>query len=98
MRSIDPVAAVGQDRYSLGVAFGSLSEWMKAIDMEERPGLDMVHVPYRGAAPEVADLIGGQVHVIFDNLPGSIEHIRAGNLRALAVTTARAVALPDVPT
>jgi tripartite-type tricarboxylate transporter receptor subunit TctC len=62
-------------------------------------GLDMVHVPYRGAAPAVADLIGGQVHVVFDNLPGSIEHIRAGNLRALAVTTtARADALPDVPT
>src|SRR5204863_9903299 len=62
-------------------------------------GVDMVHVPYRGAAPAVMDLIAGQVHVVFDNLPGSIEHIRAGKLRALAVTTkTRSDALPDVPT
>ena len=62
-------------------------------------GVDMVHVPYRGAAPAVMDLIAGQVQVVFDNLPGSIEHIRAGSLRALAVTTAaRSDALPDVPT
>jgi tripartite-type tricarboxylate transporter receptor subunit TctC len=59
----------------------------------------MVHVPYRGAAPAVMDLIAGQVHVVFDNLPGSIEHIRAGRVRAVAVTTAgRWPALPDVPT
>jgi tripartite-type tricarboxylate transporter receptor subunit TctC len=62
-------------------------------------GVDMVHVPYRGAAPAVADLIGGQVQVVLDNLPGSIEQIRAGKTRALAVTTAaRADALPNVPT
>jgi tripartite-type tricarboxylate transporter receptor subunit TctC len=62
-------------------------------------GVQMVHVPYRGAAPAVADLIGGQVQVVFDNLPGSIEYIRAGRLRALAVTTTmRSAALPDVPT
>jgi tripartite-type tricarboxylate transporter receptor subunit TctC len=62
-------------------------------------GVDMVHVPYRGAAPAVMDLIAGQVQVVFDNLPGSIEHIRAGKLRALAVTTTvRSDALPDVPT
>lgn len=62
-------------------------------------GVDMVHVPYRGAAPAVMDLIAGHVHVVFDNLPGSIEYIRAGKLRALAVTTEkRAEALPDVPT
>jgi tripartite-type tricarboxylate transporter receptor subunit TctC len=62
-------------------------------------GVQMVHVPYRGAAPAVADLIGGQVQVVFDNLPGSIEYIRAGRLRALAVTTTvRSAALPGVPT
>jgi tripartite-type tricarboxylate transporter receptor subunit TctC len=61
-------------------------------------GADMVHVPYRGAAPAVMDLIAGHVHVVFDNLPGSIEYIRAGKLRALAVTTMnRSDALPDVP-
>jgi tripartite-type tricarboxylate transporter receptor subunit TctC len=62
-------------------------------------GIDMVHVPYRGSAPMVTDLLGGQVQAAFDNLPASLEHIRAGKLRALAVTTAtRSPALPDIPT
>ena len=62
-------------------------------------GIDMVHVPYRGAGPALIDLVAGQVHVIFDNLPSSIEKIRAGQLRALAVTTSeRSPALPGVPT
>ena len=62
-------------------------------------GVDMVHVPYRGAAPALTDLLGGQVQVMFDAMPASIEYIRAGKLRALAVTTAtRSEALPDIPT
>ena len=62
-------------------------------------GVDMVHVPYRGGAPAIADLIAGQVQVMFDFLPSSIEHIRAGKLRALAVASAkRWQALPDLPT
>src|SRR6202042_133060 len=62
-------------------------------------GTELVHVPYRGAAPAIADLLGGQVQVLFDNLPSSIGHIKGGRLRALAVTTAkRSNALPDVPT
>jgi tripartite-type tricarboxylate transporter receptor subunit TctC len=62
-------------------------------------GVDMVHVPYRGETPALTDLIDGQVQVYFGTLPGSIEHIRAGRLRALAVTTTtRTEALPDVPT
>jgi tripartite-type tricarboxylate transporter receptor subunit TctC len=61
-------------------------------------GVDMVHVPYRGTGPMLTDLIGGQVQVAFDPLPASIEHIRAGKLRALAVTTAsRSDALPGIP-
>jgi tripartite-type tricarboxylate transporter receptor subunit TctC len=61
-------------------------------------GLDIVHVPYRGAAPALTDLLAGQVELLFDNLPTSLESIRAGKLRALAVTTAaRAPALPDLP-
>ena len=60
--------------------------------------LAMQHVPYRGSAPMLTDLLAGQVQVTFDNMPSSIEHIRAGKLRALAVTTAmRSEALPDVP-
>jgi tripartite-type tricarboxylate transporter receptor subunit TctC len=61
-------------------------------------GADMVHVPYRGGAPALADLLGGQVQVFFGVVASSIGHIRAGRLRALAVTTAtRSPALPDVP-
>jgi tripartite-type tricarboxylate transporter receptor subunit TctC len=61
-------------------------------------GLDMVHVPYRGSAAAYPDLLTGKVHVLFDNLPGSIEFVRSGQLRALGVTTAkRSDALPDVP-
>ena len=62
-------------------------------------GIDMVHVPYKGAAPALTDLLGGQVQVMFGTMPSSIEYIRAGRLRALAVTTAtRSEALPDIPT
>ena len=62
-------------------------------------GTKMQHVPYRGAAPAITDMLGGQVQVIFDNMPSIIQHIRAGSLRALAVTSAtRSSQLPDVPT
>jgi tripartite-type tricarboxylate transporter receptor subunit TctC len=62
-------------------------------------GINMVHVPYRSAGPALADLLGGQVQVVFGGAPESMEFIRAGKLRALAVTTAtRVAALPDVPT
>ena len=61
--------------------------------------IDMVHVPYRGGAPALTDLLGGRVQVIFDPMPETIEYIRAGKLRPLAVTTAaRSEALPDIPT
>ncbi|WP_245430978.1 Bug family tripartite tricarboxylate transporter substrate binding protein [Rhodoplanes roseus] len=62
-------------------------------------GIKMTHVPYRGAGPALTDLIGGTVDVIFDNLPSSIEHIRGGKLRAIAVTTEKpSDQLPGVPT
>jgi tripartite-type tricarboxylate transporter receptor subunit TctC len=62
-------------------------------------GVDMLHVPYRGGAPALVDLIGGQVQVYFAGLTEAIEYIRAGRLRPLAVTTAtRSEALPDIPT
>jgi len=61
-------------------------------------GIDMKHVPYKGAGPAINDLIGGQVDVLFDNMPSIIGHIRAGSVRALGVTSAqRSPALPDVP-
>ena len=62
-------------------------------------GTDLTHVPYRGAAPAVTDLLGGQIQVAFTEMATSLAHVRSGNLRALAVTTAaRTEALPDVPT
>ena len=62
-------------------------------------GVNMLHVPYRGAASALTDLLGGQIHVMFDNMPSSIAHIRAGRLRPLAVSaTTRLDELPDIPT
>ena len=64
-----------------------------------RTGTDLIHVPYKGAGPAVADLVAGQVTMMVDNLPSSMPHIQSGKLRALAVTSReRAPELPDVPT
>jgi Tripartite tricarboxylate transporter family receptor len=61
-------------------------------------GIKLTHVPYRGTAPAMTDLLGGQIPVLFDNLPGSIQQTQAGHIRALGVTTAKRVdTLPDVP-
>jgi tripartite-type tricarboxylate transporter receptor subunit TctC len=62
-------------------------------------GIDMLHVPYKGAGPALSDLIAGQVNVMFDNLPSSAAHIKGGRLRALAMTSVqREPSMPDVPT
>jgi tripartite-type tricarboxylate transporter receptor subunit TctC len=62
-------------------------------------GTDIVHIPYKGSAPAVTDLISGQVNMMFDNIPSSLPHIKSGKLRALATTGAqRDPALPDLPT
>jgi tripartite-type tricarboxylate transporter receptor subunit TctC len=62
-------------------------------------GIDMLHIPYKGAAPALNDLLGGQIPVMFDSVPGVLQHIQSGRLRALGVTTSKRVAsLPDVPT
>jgi tripartite-type tricarboxylate transporter receptor subunit TctC len=81
---------------SVGVGSGThlAGEWFKMM-----AGVNMVHVPYRGGGPAFNDLLGGQVQVMFPTTVGSIGYIRAGRLRALAVTTAtRSDALPDIPT
>src|SRR5262245_53628654 len=71
---------------------------MSAELFKAMTGINIVHVPYRGSSAAAPDLITGKVHVMFDNLPGAIEFVRAGKLRALGVTTAaRSGALPDVP-
>ncbi|EJE49159.1 hypothetical protein PMI14_06357 [Acidovorax sp. CF316] len=80
-------AGAGTSMHLTGVLFAQTSK------------TDLVHVPYKGSAPLITDLIGGQVPIAFDNLPASLPHIQAGKLRALAVAGAqRSPALPDVPT
>ena len=66
--------------------------------LQAMTGIKLTHVSYRGTAPAMTDLLGGQIPVLFDNLPGSIQQIQAGRIRALGVTTAKRVdTLPDVP-
>jgi tripartite-type tricarboxylate transporter receptor subunit TctC len=77
---------------------GSVSH-MAGEQFKAMAGVNLVHVPYRGLAPALTDLLGGQVQAIFSTMPPSIEYVRAGRLRALAVTSAtRSEALPDLPT
>jgi tripartite-type tricarboxylate transporter receptor subunit TctC len=92
-------AKANPGKISMGSAGNGTSNHMSGELFKMMAGVNMVHLPYRGAAPAMTDLLGGQVQVMFDNLPPAIEHIRAGRLRPLAVTTAiRSEALSDVPT
>ena len=78
---------------------GGITHITAELFKQEAGGLDIVHVPYRGVAPALTDLLGGQVQVVFTNPAPSIGYIRDGKLRALAITTAtRSEALPDIPT
>jgi len=84
------------------INFGSggvgTSPHMSGELLQAMAGIKLTHVPYRGTAPAMTDLLGGQIPVLFDNLPGSIQHIQSGHIRALGVTTAKRVdTLPDVP-
>jgi tripartite-type tricarboxylate transporter receptor subunit TctC len=85
------------------INFGSggvgTSPHMSGELLEFMTGIKLTHVAYRGSAPATTDLLGGQIPVMFDNMPGAIQNIKAGKVRALGVTTAKRVAeLPDVPT
>jgi len=72
---------------------------MSGAMFTQMTGTDILHIPYKGSGPAVTDLLGGQVHMMFDNIPSSLPHIKSGKLRALATTGAkRDPALPDVPT
>jgi tripartite-type tricarboxylate transporter receptor subunit TctC len=92
-------AKANQGKVNMASAGVGTSTHLSGALFNMMTGTDLIHVPYRGAAPALTDLLGGQVQVMFDNLPSSIGHIKGGRLRALAVTTAkRADALSDVPT
>jgi tripartite-type tricarboxylate transporter receptor subunit TctC len=72
---------------------------MSGAMFTQMTGTDLLHIPYKGSGPAVTDLLGGQVHMMFDNIPSSLPHIKSGKLRALATTGAkRDPALPDLPT
>lgn len=78
---------------------GGITHLTAELFKQQAGGLDIQHIPYRGVAPALTDLLGGQVQVVFTNLTPSIGYIRTGKLRALAITTAkRSEALPDIPT
>jgi tripartite-type tricarboxylate transporter receptor subunit TctC len=92
-------AKANPDKISMGSAGVGSSNHVSGELFKMLAGVRMVHVPYRGAAPALTDLIGGQVQVLFSAVTSSIETIKAGKVRALAVTTAtRSEALPDLPT
>jgi len=92
-------AKANPDRINMASGGTGSSNHMSGELFKLMTGVRMVHVPYRGGAPALADIVGGQVQALFIAVPSSIEYIRAGKLRALAVTTAeRSRALPDLPT
>jgi tripartite-type tricarboxylate transporter receptor subunit TctC len=91
-------AKANPGRVSMASAGNGTGPHMAGELFKMMAGVNIVHVPYRGSGPALIDLLAGQVQVMFDALPPSMEHIRTGKLRALAVTTAaRSEALPDVP-
>jgi tripartite-type tricarboxylate transporter receptor subunit TctC len=86
-------------KISYGSGGNGTSIHVASVLFQMMTGVDMIHVPYRGGAPAMNDLLGGQVQVVFNPVPESVEFIKAGKLRPLAVTTAtRSEVLPDVPT
>ncbi|MBB3392127.1 tripartite-type tricarboxylate transporter receptor subunit TctC [Rhizobium sp. BK275] len=87
------------DKYSYASSGNGTPLHLSGELFKSMAGVDMQHIPYKGAGPALNDVIGNQVPIMFDNLPSSSSHIKAGTLRALAVTTAeRAPSFPDVPT
>jgi tripartite-type tricarboxylate transporter receptor subunit TctC len=92
-------AKASQRKFNMASSGNGTSIHLSGELFKQSTGVEMPHVPYRGSGPAINDLIGGQVDVMFDNLPSSIEHAKAGSLRALAVTSAkRSPAMPDIPT
>jgi tripartite-type tricarboxylate transporter receptor subunit TctC len=93
------MAKANPGKYSFASSGRGQSIHMSGELLRVQAGIDIFHVPYKGAGPALADLLAGQVNMMVDNLPSSMQYIKAGKLRALAVTSkARVAELPDVPT
>ena len=101
-RTIDEFAALAKSqpgKLNYGTAGAGTAHHLIGEMFKLRAGVDLMHIPYKGSAPAVADLVGGQVQVMFDTVTSGLPQVKAGKTRALAVTTAkRSAALPDVPT
>jgi tripartite-type tricarboxylate transporter receptor subunit TctC len=101
-RSVSELVALarnGATPLAFASAGNATSQHLSGEAFKAAAGVDLLHVPYKGSAPALNDLVGGQVQLMFDSMPSSMPFIKSGALRALAVTTARrSAALPDVPT
>ncbi len=102
IRSVQDLVAAGKanpNALNFASAGNASAQQLAGESFKMAAGFDMQHVPYKGSAPALVDLIGGQVQLMFDSMPSAMPHVQSGKLRALAVTTPKRVpALPDVPT
>ena len=99
VREIISIAKANPGRITYASSGNGTSIHMSGELFKSMTGIDILHVPYKGSGPAVTDLIGGQVNMMFDNIPSSLPHIKAGKLKALATTGAkRDPTLPDLPT
>ena len=99
VRELTALAKAQPGKLNVASSGNGTSIHLAAELYKQMAGVDILHVPYKGSSPAVADLLGGQVQMMFDNMPSSLPHAKAGKLRALAVTSmTRSAALPDVPT
>ncbi|SOZ08643.1 Bug family tripartite tricarboxylate transporter substrate binding protein [Cupriavidus taiwanensis] len=99
VRELVSYAKANPGKLNMGSAGNGTTNHLSGELFKSMAGVQVVHVPYKGSGPAMADLLANQVQLMFDNLPGSLPHVKAGRLRALAVTSAtRSPALPDVPT
>jgi tripartite-type tricarboxylate transporter receptor subunit TctC len=99
LREVTALGKRSRDGLTIGSSGNGTSLHLTGALLAEAAGIDLIHVPFRGSAPMLTDVIAGRVDLAVDNLPSSLGHIRDGRLKALAVTTERrSSALPDVPT
>lgn len=99
VRELTALAKAMPGKLNVASSGNGTSIHLSAELYKQMAGVDILHVPYKGSSPAVADLLGGQVQMMFDNMPSSLPQVKAGKLRALAVTSmTRSPALPDVPT
>jgi tripartite-type tricarboxylate transporter receptor subunit TctC len=99
VKELVALAKAAKTPLAFASAGNATSQHLSGEAFKAAAGIDMLHVPYKGSAPALTDLIGGQVQLMFDSMPSSMPFVKSGAVRALAVTTSRrSAALPDVPT